>query len=136
MTYASSGRLMSGPRPKPGKFMGHNTMAVRRHQRQQLAFVRLERGIPNHWAVTPSGNADQDYLTGFQHGCDALVFAETREDSTDLLICIFRAIIKTGRRGPLEIGFFDAVSVSAVLHQNSIRTGRIEKARPGVLKSD
>ena len=99
-------------------------------RRSDLPFVRVDRGVTNHWAVTSSGDAKQDYLTCFQHGCDALVFAETREDSTDLLICIFRAIVKTGRWDARALGFCDAVSVSAVLHQNSLRTGHIEKARP------
>ena len=107
----------------------------RPHLRTDLDFVSADdHGVLTYWPIAPSGDPSQHYPTGYRRGRDALTFAESREDGTDLLICIFRDIAKTGSVGPLEIGYFDAVSVSAVLHQNSLRTGHIEKARPAVLQ--
>ena len=109
-------------------------MAARHHERSDLPFVGVDdRGVPNHWTVTPSGDPSQDYLTCYEYGCDALAFAEFRDDSSDLLLRIFGAIIKMGQCDARALGFFDAVSVAAVHYQHAIRTGHIYQAKPGAL---
>ena len=102
-------------------------------RRSDLPFVRVDRGVTNHWAVTSSGDAKQDYQIGFSHGRQAIAFGEQWEDSTQLVVDVIREIVAAGRFGPLELGFVDAVAIGALLHQNSMRTGHIEKPQPGVL---
>ena len=53
---------------------------------ERLAFIRADhRGHLDHWAVTPSGNDDQDFETGIQYYWKALAIAEQCEDTRELL---------------------------------------------------
>ena len=100
----------------------------RPYKRSDLAFVRVDdHGETNCWAVTPSGDAKQDFQAGFNHGRHAVAFAEQAEDSTQLLGHVFRDMVAAGEFSYLEAGFVNAVSHAALLHHNTLRLGWIER---------
>ena len=100
----------------------------RAYERSDLPFVRADgHGETNCWAVNPSGDAEQDFETGGQYGRLAVAFAEQVEDSTQLLVHVFRDIVAAGRFGHLEAGFVDAMAIAGITHHNSLRMGWIER---------
>ncbi len=103
-------------------------MANRRYERSDLAFVRVDdHGETNCWAVSPSGDAEQDFETGWRYGRHAVAFAEQAEDTNEFLSHVFRDMFAAGQFSHLEAGFVDAVSDAALLHHNALRLGWIER---------
>ncbi len=103
-------------------------MANRPYERSDLAFVRVDdRGETNCWAVSPSGDAEQDFETGWRYGRLAVAFAEQAEDTNEFLSHVFRDMFAAGQFSHLEAGFVDAVSDAALLHHNALRLGWIER---------
>ena len=103
-------------------------VANRPYERSDLAFVRVDdRGETNCWAVSPSGDAEQDFETGWRYGRLAVAFAEQVEDTNQFLSDVFRDMFAAGQFSHLEAGFVDAVSDAALLHHNALRLGWIER---------
>ena len=95
------------------------------NHRKELPFVCLKNDELDHWAVTPSGNDEQDFDTGIKYFWEALAIAEQCEDNPQLLELIARDMFKKGQYGYLESGFLHAMSRAAFFYHHALRWDHI-----------
>ncbi len=105
--------------------MNGGTKPLPRHEATNLPFMSEE----SYWAVTTSGDSDQDYETGKKYALMAIDYSVQDAQSTELVICVLSAISTKREFGWLEQGFIIAIVRAAFFYRRSLLQGELERAR-------